>query len=169
MHRIAGRLLDENFPGSVHDDILDAVGMPWTLQAEPRRRRDPAFRSTILRIYEHRCAVCGYDGRLGSMDLGLEAAHVMWHAAGGPDLASNGIALCAFHHKAFDRGALGLSEDLRLLVSQDVHGGPAVQDWLVRYAAQPLRRPQTGQPPPSPDFTAWHRREVFRQPPRLGA
>ena len=47
--------------------------MPY-VQVARRRPRDPAFRDTILRIYEYRCAVCGYDALLGSTDLGIEAA-----------------------------------------------------------------------------------------------
>jgi uncharacterized protein len=69
-----------------------------------RRRRDPRFREEILRIYERRCAVCGYDGRLGTTDLAIEAAHIKWHAAGGPDAAENGLALCSFHHVALEPG-----------------------------------------------------------------
>ena len=93
----------------------------------------------------------------------------MWHAAGGPDRGDNGLALCSFHHKAFDRGALGLSPDLKVLVSQDVHGSHAVDDWILRYAHQPLRAPQVGQPVPDERFVEWHRREVFRQPPRVAS
>ena len=43
--------------------------------------------------YGDRCAVCG-----------VEAAHVMWLQAGGPDDVRNGLVLCALHHAAFDRG-----------------------------------------------------------------
>ena len=37
--------------------------------------------------------------------LGIEAAHIKWHQAGGPDTEDNGLALCTLHHKRFDRGA----------------------------------------------------------------
>jgi len=79
-------------------DELNAVGMPY-VQVIRRRPRDLAFRDTILRIYEYRCAVCGYDALLGTTDLGIEAAHIHWHSRGGPDTEENGVALCANHHK----------------------------------------------------------------------
>lgn len=57
------------------------------------------------------------------------------YPSGGPDSEDNGVALCTLHHKAFDRGALGLDDDRRILVSEDVRGGQAVEAWLLRFAA----------------------------------
>lgn len=165
VNRLAAFLLEQHFTPSYVDDILDAVGMPWVVEPK-RRKRDPRFRDTVLRIYAHRCAICGYDGKLGYAGLGLEAAHVKWHAAGGPDSPDNGLALCSFHHKALDRGALGLDQERRILVSEHVHGQTGVDEWLLRYAGQALRAPQPGQPQPAAAFMLWHRREVFRSPAR---
>ncbi len=166
-HRIAAELLEAHFEPSLHEDILSAIGFPWTADADARPPRDPAFRREILRVYEHRCAICGYDGRLGDSDLGLEAAHVKWHAAGGPDTVENGLSLCVFHHRAFDRGALGLDEARHVLVSQEIHGSAGVDDLLLRFAGTPLRGPMEGVPSVLPEYSAWHRREVFRPPPRV--
>lgn len=165
VNRIVTELLDDNFPPSVHQDILDAVGMPW-VAVGPRRPRDPAFRETILRIYEHRCAVCGYDGQLENTDLGLEAAHIKWHAAGGTDTRDNGLALCSFHHKALDRGAISLDDDHGILVSQHVRGSHGVGELLLQFIGQPIRPPLAGESPPANENIDWHRREVFREPPR---
>jgi putative restriction endonuclease len=165
VNRIATAVLDSSFPASLHADLLDAVGMPWVVTRT--RKRDPGFREAILRIYDRRCAICGYDGRLGRNDLALEAAHVKWHAAGGPDTPDNGLALCVFHHKAFDRGAVALDDDRRILVSQDVHGSDGVEQWLLRYQGAELQGPQSGQPAPAAPFVRWHRKEVFREPARV--
>ena len=81
-----------------------------------------------LRIYEHRCAVCGYDGQLDNIDLALDAARIRWHAADGADAEDNGVGLCTFHHRALDRGAIGLDDDRRILVSQHVRGSQRVDD-----------------------------------------
>lgn len=162
---IVARLLEDHWETSFHSDILDAVGMPF-VQVTCRRPRDPAFRETILRIYEHRCAVCGYDALLGSTDLGIEAAHIRWHSHGGPDTEDNGLALCANHHKAFDRGALSLADDHRFLVSQHLRDTQGARDWLVRFAGRALRGPQAGCPPPAVIHLEWHRNEVFREPAR---
>ncbi|MGW0885077.1 phosphorothioated DNA-binding restriction endonuclease [Streptomyces sp. NPDC002671] len=79
--RMARVLLDLHFPPSLHGDLCEAVG----LELEPtetgqlpavRRRRDPRMRELVLTAYEYRCAFCGYDGRIGAVPVGLEAAHV---------------------------------------------------------------------------------------------
>src|SRR6185503_19127739 len=93
-------------------DILDAVGLDLSLtETVTRRKRDPAFRGRVLTAYEYACAVCGFDVRLGGHALGLEAAHIQWHQAGGPDVEPNGLALCSLHHKAFDLGAFTIKPD----------------------------------------------------------
>ena len=171
----ARRLLDEHFPVSMHQHILEAVGL-WgvaeqEVRASRRLRRDPNFREAVLTAYERRCAVCDFDLRLRDGLLGLEAAHIQWHSHGGPDQVSNGLALCTFHHGAFDRGAIGLEkaaggEGYRLLVSREVHGtSPAVR-WLLDYHDCPLRPPQEGIGEPEDRYVAWHTKEVFRAPPR---
>jgi len=163
VNRIATRLLNDNFPPSLHEDILDSIGMPWVVEKGGKRKRDPAFRHTVLGAYNYRCAICGYDGRLGETSLGLEAAHVKWHAAGGPDEADNGLALCSFHHKTFDLGAIGVSQDLRVLVSTEVNGHDRVDEWLNRFAGQRLTGPRSGSPPRD-EYLNWHLTEVFRKP-----
>lgn len=166
VNRVAADLLDAHFAASLHHDILDAVGMPWVVDGT-RRRRDPNFRREVLRIYEQRCAVCGYDGRLAHVGLALEAAHVRWHAADGPDTLDNGVALCVMHHRALDRGALAIDKDRQLLVSSHLVGAsPVVDDMLSSFHRRPLREPQRGEPRVAAIHTAWHRREVFRGPAR---
>lgn len=41
----------------------------------------------------------GFNVRLGHQLVGVDAAHIQWHQAGGPDTEENGIALCSLHHK----------------------------------------------------------------------
>jgi putative restriction endonuclease len=166
VNRVVQRILDDNFPSSVHEDILTAVGMPWVQVPSVRRPRDPNFRDLILRIYGHRCAICGWDGILDDTGLALEAAHVRWHAAGGQDTADNGLCLCTLHHKAFDRGAVGFTDDHHVLVSQHVRGSRGIEEWLLRFVGTNINQPLVGESPPSSENLGWHRREVFREPAR---
>jgi len=105
---LAHIILDMNFPPSLHDDLLSATGLDGDMARVAPKHRDPQFRMRVLTAYEHCCAICGFDVRLGSIQLGLDAAHIMWHQAGGPDVLQNGLALCTLHHKLFDRGAFTL-------------------------------------------------------------
>jgi putative restriction endonuclease len=167
---LARQLLDAHFPASLHADILDAVGLDLSAtNRSERSARDPAFRNRVLRAYEYRCAVCGYDVQLDGRPVGLEAAHVKWHQAGGPDTEANGIALCALHHKLLDRGAWRLTTDYRLLASEHAHGSAGLETWLLDFHNQPVARPIRPGYAVDPDFAQWHVREVFRGPERYTA
>lgn len=163
-------LLDAHFPESLHDEIRTATGIPytWEVRETPKRRRDPAFRRHVLREYQYRCAVCNFDVRLGNDLIGLEAAHIMWVAAGGPDKVANGLALCGLHHKALDRGAVGLQAvgaNYKVLVSSEVHGQSEPVRWFLDFHGKDLRAPRNRLVHPKPEFVRWHYKEVFRRPP----
>lgn len=167
----ATAILDAHFPATLHEDVLAAVGLDLDQlvagSTRARTKRDPAFREKVLRAYERRCAVCGFDLRLGAVDVALEAAHIMWHQAGGPDVEGNGLALCSLHHKLLDRGAFTVSTERRVLVSQEVSGSAGVREHLLRFHAAGIREPQSPEYLARPEYLAWHGREVFRGPARV--
>jgi putative restriction endonuclease len=160
---LADDILRAHFPESIHADILQAVGLDIE-EPDLRHQVSGDFRDKVLRAYEQSCVVCSFKVMLGNSNIGLEAAHIKWRQAGGPDVVSNGFACCAIHHKALDRGAIGISDDLRLMVSADLHGGSSVQDFFLAFAGKPLRSPVSREWTPEPEFLAWHRKEVFRHP-----
>ncbi|MEU5420069.1 phosphorothioated DNA-binding restriction endonuclease [Streptomyces sp. NPDC020667] len=170
--RMARVLLDLHFPPSLHGDLCEAVG----LELEPaatgqvptaRRRRDPRMRERVLTAYEYQCAFCGYDGRIGAVPVGLEAAHVRWWAFDGPDDVDNGLCLCSLHHKLFDKGVLGIGDGHRVLVSQRFVGrGPAAREQVTALAGRPLIGPQPGAEPVAAAHRSWHTSQVFHGSPR---
>jgi putative restriction endonuclease len=166
LQRVVEMILEQNFPETIHQDILDAVGLEMTVSSvsngvKTTKRRDPKFRESILKAYEYQCAVCGFGVRLKHKVLALEAAHIMWHQAGGPDEEVNGLALCATHHKLFDLGAFTVNHDLMLLVSDEVNGIGA-NEWLLQHHGKSINPPQKKAFYPNPDFTTWHVNEVFK-------
>ena len=160
---LAQRLLSAHFPETLHQDILDAVGLDGAFAANVRVRRDPLFRGQVLAAYGYKCAVCELDLRLGNLTIGLEAAHVRWHQARGPDSVENGIALCSLHHKVFDLGAFTIAPDFRLLVSEKVHGTGQLEHVLLRHHGQTIGQPADPNHRPHAQYLAWHRREVFKE------
>lgn len=98
------------------------------LEPDPRecrsadREQDQQFRHRVLAAYEYRCAVCGFNVRLGTVPIAPDAAHIRWHHAGGPALESIGSALCVLHHKTFDLGVFTLNHEGALLVSDQANG-----------------------------------------------
>lgn len=163
---LAMEILNHHFPQTFYADLLDAVGLEIQFEQTLRRRRDPAFRERVLMAYQYRCAVCGYDLRLGSVQVALEAAHIKWHQAGGPDLETNGLALCSMHHKLFDRGAFTLTDELQLCVSQKANGSTGLSEWLTSFHGLPLKGPQSRDNLPLNEHLDWHRKEVFHGPGR---
>jgi putative restriction endonuclease len=159
---LAQFVLQAHFPDSMHQDILDAVGLEL---AEPRAgggRRDPSFRRIVLTAYEHRCAVCGLQLLLSGASIALEAAHIRWHQAEGPSTIRNGLCLCCLHHKLFDLGAITVNEELILLVSDEATGFSGFHHLLMAHHGQQIKMPVHESDTPSPDFIQWHHREVFR-------
>ncbi len=155
-------LLDAHFPTSFHEDILQAVDIELPLYAFDTKTRPSNFRINILRTYEYRCAVCGFDVKLGDSPVALEASHIKWQKAGGPDEAVNGLALCSLHHKLFDRGAFTLSKQRQILVSDDAYGTTGFQEWLMDFHGQKINFPQRRSYYPDMEFIGWHVREVFK-------
>ncbi len=156
------RLLNAHFPPSIHEDILQAVGIELPLYTVETRIRSANFRKNVLKAYEYKCAVCGFDVKLGNTPIALDACHIRWHRADGPDSVVNGLALCTLHHKLFDRGTFTLSKQRIILVSDDAHGTTGFQEWLMDFHGQRLALPQRRSYYPEEEFIRWHVREVFQ-------
>lgn len=157
-------LLQQNFPESLHEDLLDALGLELEFGSanQKRKRRDPEFRQRVLEAYERKCAICGFQIRRDDQVVGVEAAHIKWHQAGGPDVEQNGIAMCTMHHKLFDYGLFAVDNNLRLKVSTKANGGYGLNEWLLRFHNQQLQKPIKRQYYPETEFTKWQVNEVFK-------
>jgi putative restriction endonuclease len=177
---IARLLLEENWPASLHSEIAGSVGLDLdSIEASlirerlerdgaSPRQRDPGFRARVLVAYEYRCAFCGYDGRLLTSAVGLDAAHVRWWSHDGPDSVDNGVCLCTLHHRLLDLGVLGITRDHAVAVSKQFvgHSGPA-RDLVIELAGRPVHEPQRGEPSPAEAHVEWHSSQVFRGPARV--
>jgi len=101
------------------------------------RLHQPVFRSTVLRAYERRCAVCN----LGHQEL-LDAAHIVpdSHELGIASV-TNGLALCKIHHAAFDAAILGIRPDHVVQIRSDLLDeidGPMLEHGLKERHGQKL-------------------------------
>ena len=157
---IAWSLIDAHFPPSLHLDLLDAVGISPKVECVWRRTRDSEFSREVLEAYHNSCAVCGFAVRMNGSRLALDAAHIKWHCASGPDQVNNGLALCAIHHRLFDAGAFTVSLEQEIKVAPFVDG-TGFDDALERYRNMALSSPSHETDSPAPEFLTWHHREVF--------
>jgi putative restriction endonuclease len=100
-----------------------AAAAPAPVQRPSAASKQPA--------YEYRCAFCGYDGQLDGSVVALDAAHVRWWTHGGPNEVANGLCLCSIHHKLFDKGVLGITDQHRVTVSVHFVGRSEASELLV--------------------------------------
>ena len=165
VREVADLLLTAHFPPTYHEDILQSVGLDLEVTGtagSPTRIRDPKFRHEVLTAYGYRCAVCGLKIEMQDKTVAIEAAHIKWHQAGGPDHTANGLALCTLHHKLFDVGAFTLNHDLLVAVSSMAHGNEGFQRWLLDFNGAAISPPSMTDFYPEGDFLEWHVQEVFK-------
>ena len=163
LSELSQQILDDYFPPSLHEDIRECLGLSaeWYKSAV-KRKRDPKFAKRILELYRYSCTVCQYGARLGHAPIGIEAAHIKWHSYNGPDHDTNGLALCSIHHKAFDSGAIALSDERSILVSKSLNGPGPMEEVFYRHHGKAVILPNQSGSEPSLDYIRWHRREIFR-------
>ncbi|WP_419923848.1 phosphorothioated DNA-binding restriction endonuclease [Candidatus Poriferisocius sp.] len=179
------KLLRGNWPDSMHSEICERVGLELesilagdageagmaadtaATGRQAEQKRDPDFRPQVLRAYEYQCAMCGWDARLSDSSVALEAAHIQWKAYQGPDDTRNGLCLCVLHHRLFDRGVLGISPDLRVVVSQDFNGRGMSAQLVIELANQQITPPQAPDQRPDEQYIVWHQEQVFKSPARV--
>lgn len=175
--QVVAIILNKYFPESLHANILDAVGITFSINTTAKeqpgvylttKKRDPKFREKILQAYEYQCALTGFRAALGGTYFGCEAAHVQWHAYDGPDLLENGLCLEPTMHKLFDAGAWTLTDERQVLVSKHFTGSDTAIHRLRSLHGQKIRSPLPGQPKISQQYIRWHRNSdeggVFREP-----
>jgi putative restriction endonuclease len=181
LQAVASRVLDTYFPSTLHADIVATLGLDLDGASELRdsapapteyatvegRRRDPGFRERVLRAYEYRCCVCGFDLRIGHTPAGLEAAHIQWHHVGGPDIEPNGLSLCALHHKLFDLGVFTVEPaEHRVVFSQHAISGGRGMEGELQFHGRAIHAPQHADLLPAAEFLAWNTKNVFKTPAR---
>lgn len=99
-------------PAEVKDEDIDAEvdeKRRFAIRATRRALRAMDFAGRVLGAYGHRCAMCG-------VQLGLiDGAHILPAAQpASTDQTSNGVALCALHHRAYDRSLVTFDADLTI-------------------------------------------------------
>lgn len=122
--------------------------------------RDRLFRRLILQAYDKRCAITGLKLINGGGRAEVDAAHIRPVEADGPDILSNGIALSGTAHWMFDRGLIGLSDDLKVLVSRHANDRDSIQG-LINKTGRAIA-PAGIHERPHPQFLKWHHENTFK-------
>ncbi|WP_315744907.1 MULTISPECIES: HNH endonuclease [unclassified Bradyrhizobium] len=157
------------FDGDLPSSGLDEEQLPFRFGQERERisvtvsrvMRDRIFRRVVLRAYDERCAITGLKLINGSGRAEVAAAHIRPVEANGPDIVSNGIALSGTAHWMFDRGLIGLADDLEILVSRQTNDPEGVRTIINKTGRALAPRRQSDRP--HPHFLKWHREHCFKQ------
>jgi predicted restriction endonuclease len=118
------------------------------------------FRDAVLASYDTRCCVTGI-----SLKSLLVASHILpWSTHPEHRInPANGLCLNALHDKAFDRGFITLDEDLRLVLSTELHDATSnkvLKESFLPFEGQSIQLPEKFRP--AGEFLEFHREEVFR-------
>ncbi|TMO64582.1 restriction endonuclease [Pseudoalteromonas aurantia] len=152
-------ILSESFPESIIPEITSQLGLEFTFRQV--QKRDPNFRREVLNAYNGKCAICGFDARLNDDLFALEAAHIKWKQFNGPCSVNNGLALCSIHHKALDKGAITITNEMRVQVSSAVNGGGMVEQLIWDFDTKQIQLPRQTECLPLSSFYQWHFENVF--------
>lgn len=119
---IQGNTLISNLePGQIMKAPAKAHAPTETVAERRVRLVQGFFREAVLSSYSYRCSVCS----LQIVEM-LNASHIIPWSADESRRAdpANGISLCAFHDRAFDRGFFALNDEFQILLSRRIHAQP---------------------------------------------
>ncbi|MDZ7813949.1 MAG: HNH endonuclease [Ideonella sp.] len=80
------------------------------------------------------------------------------------DITTNGLALCALHHKLFDLGAFTVvPESLKVVFSEHALAGTRGLSGELQHHGKDLLRPLEADALPAPGFLHWNWTNVFKR------
>jgi len=117
------------------------------------------FRNTVLSSYNFSCTVCKLN-----LPRMLNASHIIPWAIDRARRADprNGLSLCAFHDRAYDRGLMTIDEKYKIVLSEDVRIKdvcPLHRVGLLEIEGQEINMPERFAP--DKVALAYHREEIF--------
>ncbi|WP_190272140.1 HNH endonuclease [Sideroxydans lithotrophicus] len=140
------QLVPEDFAGETRKVVTE------------QRIKQSFFRRAVLSSYRGRCCMSGLsEPRL------LVASHIVpWSKDKANRLnPSNGLCLSAIHDRAFDKGLITISDDMRVVVSAELKRNKEafVVEVLLPLEGKAIELPERFAP--QTEFIAWHRNELF--------
>jgi len=123
--------------------------------------RDQGFRKTVVKLYDHRCALCGIKMRTPEGHTIVDAAHIKPWSVSHNDHPTNGIALCKLCHWSYDEGLMSVDRNYHVMISAAVKNDQNLPGHMLTLSDRPVFRPSESRFWPDQDNLAWHRRERF--------
>lgn len=124
--------------------------------------RDQGFRKAIVKLYEHRCALCGIRMLTPEGHTIVEAAHIIPWSESHNDKPQNGMALCRLCHWSFDEGLMGVGKDYEVMISPAVRQDNNFPGHMETLSGRGIFKPQDSHYWPEQDNLEAHRKTKFR-------
>jgi len=143
--------------------VLNNYGKKKIQNEHKKKVRDQGFRKAIVRIYEHRCALCGIRMLTPDGHTVVDAAHIKPWSKSYDDRPTNGLSLCKLCHWSFDEGLIGVNDRYEVIVSSTVRAEQNMPGHMMSLAGRPIILPQKENFYPALENIAWHRKKIFRK------
>lgn len=159
---IIHKILDFNFPPSLHEDILTFFDLRIQGPHLNDHQTNSDFVRNVTRSYKNKCAVSGLTGTYLDAPAFVTAAHICWPQVGGNDCVENGISLTLLHQKLFHLGAFTIDLDYRLCISPSLLMNRAEAQKLGLLNGEKIVLPVNSSEFPNLTALAWHRKWVYK-------
>lgn len=137
--------------------------LKFTKAIPPDKVRNQGFRKAIVKLYDHRCALCGIKILTPENHTVVDAAHIIPWSVSNDDRPTNGMALCKLCHWSFDEGLMAVNSKFQVMVSQTVKKDPNLPGHILTLSERPIFRPSESQYWPVQENFQWHRTERFKK------
>lgn len=150
----SGKPVDDTDEQLVPEDYTGETKKVITEQ----RIKQSFFRRAVLSSYGGRCCMSGL-----SNERLLIASHIVpWSQDKANRLnPSNGLCLSAIHDRAFDKGLITLSDDLKILIAKELkrQNDAFIVEVLLPLEGRAIEMPERFAP--KPEFVTWHHKNLF--------
>lgn len=119
--------------------------------------RDWKFKKYVMKFYEHTCCISKLN--VNPNHSLIQAAHIKQHSKFGIDTITNGLALSAHLHTAFDSGLISIDSNYQVLVNNNFTENKSSPLNLKQFQGTKIILPKNSKFYPAQENLAWHRKE----------
>jgi len=123
--------------------------------------RDAFFRKAVVHSYNYKCAFCGMKVTMSIEQNIVDGAHIKPFAKFYDNRIDNGISLCKNHHWAFDKGLFTVSDDYKIIVSNNFQEESPNSQPIKEFNGNQLWLPNEEESFPRIEALQWHHKNVF--------
>ncbi|MGE8057043.1 HNH endonuclease [Bacillus mycoides] len=132
--------------------VDDSVG------TSKRRIGQSTFSNEVKKNYGYECAITG----IKTKDFLIGSHIIPWSKNKSTRLdPQNGICLSVLLDKAFDKGYITITSDLKVKVSRFIEFDNTLKEVLIQFNGKKIKRPSFY--PPKEEYLKWHYEHVFKK------